>query len=452
MNRRTFLKFSGIFTAGLSTSFFVKELFAQKTFPNPNIVLLVADDLGWNDIGYHNDKIKSPVLDNLAATGVELAQHYVQPQCTPTRVALMTGRYPSRFGHHCTQASNEHSYPFETLTIASMLKKLGYTTGLFGKWHMGSRPEWGPNHHGFDYSYGSLAGAVGMYDHRYRLSSPYKNTWHRNHEFTEEQGHATDLVTKEAVNWIEANREKNFFCYVPFHSVHTPLVEEDKWLQMNKHIESPGRRLMAAAISHLDHCIGQIINALDRNNLRENTLIIFISDNGGIHTGYAGGNYPPPDPKLEKGFSSNLPLKGGKTTVYEGGIRVPAFVNWKGSLKPCKVTVTTHCVDWMPTLANFLDTRQEKEPDWDGMNIWPFITRQKQTLPDRQIYWLWGRERNRVALRKGDWKLLRNNQIKWQLYNIADDPYEKNDLSTQKLEMLEQLKDLINKEKQKDKI
>jgi arylsulfatase A-like enzyme len=452
MNRRTFLKFSGIFMAGLGTSFFSKDLFAQKSFPKPNIVLLVADDLGWNDIGYHNNQIKSPNLDKLAATGVELDQHYVQPQCTPTRVALMTGRYPSRFGSHCTQASNKHSFPFETLTIASMLKKLGYTTGLFGKWHMGSKPEWGPNHHGFDYSYGSLTGAVGMYDHRYRLGSPYKITWHRNHEFIEEPGHATDLVTKEAVNWIEANRKENFFCYVPFHSVHTPLVEEDKWLQMNKHIESPDRCLMAAAISHLDYCIGQIVEAIDRNNLRENTLIIFISDNGGIHTDYAGGNYPPPDPKLEKGFSSNLPLKGGKSTVYEGGMRVPAFVNWKDRLKPCKVAVPTHCVDWMPTLAKFLNPEEEEKLNFDGMDIWPFITRRKQMLQGRQIYWVWGQERNRVALRKGDWKLLHNNKKKWELYNIADDPCEKNDLATQKPELLEQLKDLIQKEKQKDKM
>jgi arylsulfatase A-like enzyme len=451
MNRRTFLKFSGIISGGLGTDLFTEELFAQKSIQRPNIVLLLADDLGWNDIGYHNKEIKSPNLDRLAATGVELDQHYVQPQCTPTRVALMTGRYPSRFGSHCTQASNEHSFSFETLTIASMLKKLGYTTGLFGKWHMGSKLEWGPNHHGFDYSYGSLAGAVGMYDHRYRLNSPYKNTWHRNHEFIEEQGHATDLVTKEAISWIEANREKSFFCYVPFHSVHTPLVEEDKWLQLNRHIEKPDRRLMAAAVSHLDNCIGQIVETLDNNNLRENTLIIFISDNGGIHGGYAGGNYPPPDPKLEKGFSSNLPLKGGKTTMYEGGIRVPAFVNWKGRLTQCKVDAPTHCVDWMPTVAKLLNAAQDKEPDWDGMDIWPFISRRKQTLRDRRIYWVWGSERNRVALRKGDWKILCNNKSTWELFNIADDPCEKNDLAAQEPELLAQLKEHIEKEKQKDK-
>jgi arylsulfatase A-like enzyme len=229
-------------------------------------------------------------------------------------------------------------------------------------------------------------------------------------------------------------------------------VEEDKWLQMNKHIEKPDRRLMAAAISHLDNCIGQIVETLDSNNLRENTLIIFVSDNGGIHGGYAGGNYPPPDPKLEKGFSSNLPLKGGKTTMYEGGIRVPAFVNWKGRLTQCKVDAPTHCVDWMPTVAKLLNTAQDKEPDWDGMDIWPFITRQKQKLMDRQIYWVWGSERNRVALRKGDWKILRNNKKTWELYNIADDPCEENDLAAQKPELLAQLKKLIEKEKQKDRI
>ena len=231
MNRRTFLKFSGIFTSGLGTSFFAKDLFAQKSLPKPNIVLLVADDLGWNDIGYHNNQIKSHNLDRLAATGVELDQHYVQPQCTPTRVALMTGRYPSRFGSHCTQASNEHSYPLETLTIASMLKKLGYTTGLFGKWHMGSKPEWGPNHHGFDYSYGALAGAVGAYDHVYRLPErqhPNAITWHRNHQIIpgyENGTHVTDLVTAEAIKVVKQQRDAPFFLYLPYFAPHTPLDE-----------------------------------------------------------------------------------------------------------------------------------------------------------------------------------------------------------------------------------
>ncbi|MCA9438320.1 MAG: sulfatase-like hydrolase/transferase [Candidatus Omnitrophica bacterium] len=142
----------------------------------PNILFIVSDDQGWNDIGYHNDDLRTPNLDQLAETGVRLEHHYVQPQCTPTRVALMTGRYPSRFGPHCTTASNDQSYPIGTPTLASLLQSAGYDTGLFGKWHMGSKPEWGPNHYGFDFSYGSLAGAVGMYDHRYRLNTPYAQT------------------------------------------------------------------------------------------------------------------------------------------------------------------------------------------------------------------------------------------------------------------------------------
>ena len=178
LNRRDFLKITGPYATLLAlpgcVGEFVIDADADKV--KPNILLIAADDQGWGDIGYHNPQIKSPNLDRLARTGVELDYHYVQPQCTPTRVALMTGRYPSRFGSHCTQASNSRAFPTGMLTMASMLKQIGYETMIIGKWHLGSKPEWGPNHYGFDYSYGSLAGAVGMYDHRYRLDSPFAKT------------------------------------------------------------------------------------------------------------------------------------------------------------------------------------------------------------------------------------------------------------------------------------
>lgn len=451
MDRRRFIKLSGFVAAGAVASAYTHSLAVPAEDRRPNIVLLVADDLGWNDVGYHNSAINTPHIDELVRTGVELDCHYVQPQCTPTRVALMTGRYPSRFGNHCTQASNEHAFGFGTVTMASMLKQAGYTTGIFGKWHLGSKQEWGPNHHGFDYSYGSLAGAIGMYDHRYRLDTPYAVTWHRNHEIIEEVGHATDLVTDEAVKWIRQKREKPFFAYVPFHTVHTPLVESHRSIAEYDEFENVDRRLFAAAVTHLDAAVGRIVAALDERGLREDTLIIFMSDNGGISTSYSGDNYPPPDPALSEGFSSNLPFRSGKTHVYEGGMRVPAFVNWSGHLRAGKTSALMHCVDWMPTLAGLVRFDSKSDLQWDGMDVWPWIAGRKGGVEGRQLYWVWGRQRERVALRKGDWKLLRERLGgNWELYNLADDPYERHDLAKDKPAMVEKLKEAIRQEKARD--
>lgn len=164
---------------------FLISLAATAGEIRPNVILIVTDDQGWADIGYHNDEVRTPNLDKLAAMGVELDAHYVQPQCTPTRVALLTGQYPSRFGPQATFANNKPAFPKGTFTMAQMFKDLGYDTALMGKWHLGSYAKHSPNHFGFDYSYGSLAGAVGNYNHVYRVGSPYEITWHRNGEIIE---------------------------------------------------------------------------------------------------------------------------------------------------------------------------------------------------------------------------------------------------------------------------
>lgn len=415
----------------------------------PNILLIVSDDQGWNDIGYHNPQIRTPNLDKLARGGIELDCHYVQPQCTPTRVALMTGRYPSRFGLHCTYASNAQAYPIGTLTMASMLKGLGYETAITGKWHMGSKFEWGPNHYGFDHSHGSLAGAVGMYDHRYRLKSPFARTWHRNHKFIEQEGHVTDLVAAEAVEWIKKKRNAPFFLYVPFQAVHTPIVEKDpRWRKMNEHIKAKDRRLFAAAVSHLDWAVGQIVKALDDTKQRKDTLIIFTSDNGGFPN-HRGGAYPAPDPPL-KNFSSNTPLRGTKGQVYEGGIRVPALVNWPAHMAPRKLKAVMHAVDWMPTLAKLLGYVPKADPKWDGRDVWPALTGGPAApLPHRELYWVWGDMQ--TALRQGDWKILSFNGGKtWQLYNVTKDPYEKEDLAKSEPPRLERMVKAWQKQRAKD--
>ena len=194
----------------------------------PNILFILADDLGWGDVGYHGSNIRTPNIDRLVETGVELDRHYVQPMCTPTRAALLTGRYPSRFGPHATVPSNHPVLADGYETLASTLRNAGYDTGLFGKWHLGSSPKYAPNEFGFDWSYGSLAGGVDPYNHRYK-AGPYSRTWHRNGKPVDERGHVTDLIVSEAVEWIESRRNP-WFCYVPFTAVHVPVKAPQEWL------------------------------------------------------------------------------------------------------------------------------------------------------------------------------------------------------------------------------
>lgn len=196
----------------------------------PNVVVIVADDLGWGDVGYQGSRIPTPEIDRLADEGVVLEQHYVAPMCTPTRVALLTGRYWSRFGNR--KPSNERVLPWGTPTLASLFKDRGYTTALTGKWHLGSLPKWRPHHFGFDHAYGPLAGGIGPWNHRYK-KGPYSESWHEDGRLIDEVGHVTDLLGNAAVRFIHRSREgiKPFFLYVPFTALHHPLDEPIPWLE-----------------------------------------------------------------------------------------------------------------------------------------------------------------------------------------------------------------------------
>jgi arylsulfatase A-like enzyme len=291
-----------------------------------------------------------------------------------------------------------------------------------------------------------------MYDHRYRIGSPFERTWHRNHEFVEEEGHTTDLLESEAVTWIEghAKGDAPWFFYVPFLAVHNPLVERDpQWSEMNAHIADEERRLYAAAVSHMDAAIGAMIDALKRTGQRDRTLIVFTSDNG-AQVNHGGDAYPPPDPKMTD-FSSNLPLRGKKTETYEGGYRVPALANWPGKLTPRKVAEPMHVVDWSPTVAGLVGYEVEEDPAWDGVDVWPLLTGEQEALDERTFYIVWGQKRNREALRRGDWKIVRNGGKQWELFNLADDPYEKKELSTLMPEKVEELLAIYAEERKKDK-
>lgn len=426
----------------------------------PNIVIIIADDLGWADIGYNNPNVYSPNLDELASKSAVFTKHYVMPQCTPTRVALMTGRYPGRFGGSALEASNENAFPLDTPTIASMLQKTGYATYLAGKWHLGSVAEHGPNHFGFDSSYGSFAGAVGMYDHRYRTGE-FEHTWHRDHSLIEgaENGiHATDLITGEAIRIIKQQRDKPFFLYLPFHSVHTPLDERgqfthqpttldpnqpSRWLNEDRiswfndpegkiqKEEDHEKRLLLAAVHHFDDAVGNIVDSLDQSGQRQNTLILFSSDNG--PQGSWPGNAYPDDLKLTD-FNQPLPMKGKKLDVWEGGIHVPGLANWPGRIGPRIVDIPVHIVDWFPTLASLVEPNPIPNIEYDGVDLSGLLFSDEE-LQERDLYWTWNSRTNRWAVRLGDWKIVKYGTgqpeaaTDWKLFKLKNDPKEARDLS-----------------------
>jgi arylsulfatase A-like enzyme len=454
------LSLCSIFLATFLTSLSdAVESFETK---RPNVIIIITDDQGWADIGYNNKNVYTPNLDALAASGAKLVQHYVMPQCTPTRVALMTGRYPGRFGTAGLAASNNPSFPLGTPTLAKMFQDCGYETFMSGKWHLGSTPAHGPNHFGFDQSHGSLTGAVGMYDHRYhaKADTPYDPTWHRNHEIIpgyQNGRHVTDLTSEEAVKFISRERDKPFFLYLPFHAPHTPLDErgqfldsptqpnpknpqrwlnedEIKWFNDPKGIiqaeESRDKRLLLATVHHLDSAVGKVLKALDKCGQRDNTIIFFSSDNGPWMNNKGGGypdNYPLKD------YNQPDKLRGKKLDVWEGGIHVSGFINWPGKIQPSEVKQAVHIIDWFPTLANVIGFHPEQAIDWDGLDLSPVLF-EEGALVDRDLYWIWSHKINRWALRHQQWKIVKYGsgepKIKdWQLFNLEQDPEEKNNLA-----------------------
>jgi len=403
----------------------------------PNFVILLADDLGWGDVGYHGSDIRTPNLDALAAQGRRLEHFYVTPQCTPTRVALLTGNFPSRYGPGATHANDDPVLPKGTPTLASLLQANGYQTALVGKWHLGSTFEYGPAHYGFGYSYGSLTGAIGMYDHRQIIRGQLVATWHRNHERIDELGHVTDLTAREAIRWIETRKPgEPWFLYVAFNAPHTPLVEGDPaWFAANAHIDDPWRRLYAAAVTHLDDAIGRILRAIDTSGHADHTVVIFFSDNGAVRR-HAGDRYPPPDPAMPEGFARNAPLRGYKTEVYEGGIRVPAIVRGPPPLvAPGEDETPLHVADLLPTLLDLAGLTACIPPDIDGVSARQALAGAPLSGAPREFYWDWfpRPEVRRQALRLGDWKLvLPGPEAAPELYQLGADPLEAHDLAAGK--------------------
>ncbi len=403
----------------------------------PNFVFFMADDLGWGDVGFHGGPAPTPHLDRLAREGVELTQHYVAPVCSPTRSALLSGRYWSRFG--VVNPQNERACPWDTVTLARALQAVGYETALIGKWHLGSKPEWGPRKYGFDHSYGSLAGGVGPWNHRYKVG-PYTQTWHRDDVLIEEEGHVTDLIMREAVQWLQTRGDRPFFLYVPFTAVHLPIKEPEEWLaRVPPAVHGEVPRQYVACTMHLDDAVGRILAALDATGKRDSTLVVFTSDNGGSWAENNDTKYPDdvyPSGKLP---GRNVPLRGQKGQLYEGGIRVPTVVSWPGRLSSGQVHAPIHIADWMPTLCALAGYQPDHDLRWDGQNVWPVLT--GGAAPSRTLYWAGPGFRAR-AVREGDWKLIVQGEgeaAHVELFQLASDPGETHDLSAAHSEQVQYL-------------
>ena len=402
----------------------------------PNIVFFLIDDLAYADCGFNGGKeIKTPNIDKLAREGTILDSLYVQPVCSPTRAALMTGRYPTRTGvYTIVRPHAKWGLPLAERTLANALHEAGYETAITGKWHLGEfEPAYLPTARGFDHQYGHYFGAIDYFTHMRDGS----HDWYRDGKELKEEGYSTRLVGREASRLIEGkDKAKPLFLYVPFNGVHSPMQVPDEYMKPYPDLKGP-RRKLAGMLSAVDEGIGQVVSTLEKSGLRENTLIIFSTDNGGPRPG------------------DNGPLRARKGTIYEGGVRGCGFVNWPGKVPAnAHVKAAMHTVDWYPTLVKLGGGSLEQKLPLDGRDVWPMLT-QGAASPHEAI--LCAGSPGRVALRMGDWKLLTNAsevdseesadgdekpsaKESVELYNLATDLGEKTNLTDKEPERVTRMR------------
>jgi arylsulfatase A-like enzyme len=356
----------------------------------PHVVFLLADDMGYADAGFHGGEIKTPNIDQLAAAGAKLESFYVQPVCSPTRAALMTGRYPIRHGLQVgvVRPWAQYGLPLDERTLPQALKAAGYETAIVGKWHLGHfQPDYLPTHRGFDHQYGHYNGALDYFTH----IRDGGFDWHRDDKACRDEGYSTHLIATEACRIVAGHDPKvPLFLYVPFNAVHAPHQVPAKYKEPYAKLKEP-RRTYAGMVAAMDEAIGQIVAAVDKRGMRKDTLFIFSSDNGGPQPGVV---------------TDNGKLRAGKATVYEGGVRVCACATWDGHIKAGgTVTEPLHMVDWYPTLLKLAGAKGEQKLPLDGLDMWPTLAEGKPT-PHKEI--LLNATPNGGAIRVGDWKLMIN--------------------------------------------
>jgi len=397
----------------------------------PNIVILLADDLGYADLGFQGcQDIPTPNIDRLAAGGTRCTNGYVSgPYCSPTRAGLLTGRYQQRFGHEFNPGEAGAGMPVEETTMADRLKKAGYATGLVGKWHLGGNPRFHPNQRGFDEFFGFLGGAHPYFADR---GAPIL----RNDQVVDERDYLTDAFGREAVAYIDRHKDHPFFLYLAFNAVHTPMQADDARLKRFKKIANPTRRTYAAMTSAMDDAVGAVLDKLTASGLEDDTLIFFFSDNGG-----------PTMASTTVNGSINAPLRGSKRTTLEGGVRVPFVVRWPGKVPSGKTFDGAFIqLDVLPTALAAAGVAVQPEWKLDGVDLLPWLRGEKQGAPHDSLYWRFG---SQMAIRQGDWKAVRYDSTAdgkpgrkatpARLYNLADDIGESQDLAEAQPEKLKTL-------------
>ena len=393
----------------------------------PNIVLLFSDDLGYGDISLYGSKtIPTPSIDALGKQGVRFSNAYVTAaSCSPSRAGLMSGRYQQRFGFEFNTAGGAITHRLHrgldpsVVTMADVMKRAGYVTGMFGKWHLGTQPQFHPRSRGFDEFYGFLAGAHSFFPAR--SSEPFHSTIMRDKSPLIENEYLTDAIARETVKFIGANKDKPFFAYVPFNAVHTPIEATKKYQDRFPNEADPTKRDYYAMTSALDDAVGSIVSAIDKNGLTENTLVIFVNDNGGpIYTG----------------VQSNGPLKLGKLFLFEGGIRVPMVFKFPGQFKPGTVyDQATSSLDLFPTICAAAGIKLPAELNLDGVDLTPFVNGQSTETPHETLFWSNGPN---IAVRQGKWKLVKSYENTW-LFDLQSDMGESKNLAKSKPEIVMQL-------------
>jgi arylsulfatase A-like enzyme len=433
----------------LSLMLFILSLVIAEQFPTngnaqsqmrsqkPNILLIVADDLGYADIGVQGSQdVPTPHIDSLAMYGARFTNGYVSgPYCSPTRAGLLTGRYQQRYGHEFNpgpvqNADSDVGLPLSETTMADRLKALGYATGLVGKWHLGNASKFHPQERGFDQFFGFLGGA-----HSYLSNDNSQNYVMRGSEPVPEISYLTDMFGDEAVSFVERHKDRPWFLYLAFNADHTPMHATEKYLSRFPNISDPLRQKFAAMHSAMDDNIGRVLETLRRHKLEQNTLIFFLSDNGG---------------PTRANSSRNTPLRGFKAQTWEGGIRVPFIIQWRGTIPEGKVYDDPVIqLDVLPTALAAAGSKIESEWKLDGVNLLPYLAGKKKT-PHEALFWRFGEQ---MAIRKGDWKLVKApgsgaelaerrraaTATGAHLYNLAEDIGEQTNLADREPEKVKQL-------------
>jgi arylsulfatase A-like enzyme len=407
--------------------------------PRPHIIHIVSDDQGWRDVGFHGSPdIRTPNLDKLAASGARLEQFYATPLCTPTRAALLTSRYPFRYGlqSFVIPASGTYGLPTDERLLPQALKEAGYRTAILGKWHVGhADPKFWPLQRGFDHHYGYLASEIDYFTHEV-VGVP---DWWRDNEPVREEGYSTTLLGDEAVRLIRGHDPaRPLYLYLAFNAPHSPYQAPREYLDRYAGIADPTRRTYAAMVTAMDDQIGRVVEALDRSGMRDRTLILFHSDNGGLRDPKIAGQTP------AEPVADNGPLRGGKGSLYEGGSRVVALANWPGRIEAgTAVDGLIHAVDVYPTFVTLAGGRLDRGKPLDGMDVWATISRGEPSPRTEIVYNI---EPSAAGLRRGDWKLVWRVSLPpaAELFNLAEDPYETTDLAAKHPDRVAALQGRIN--------